>query len=677
MYLNIILLPLYSFLTVSLFGSKLGNKGSIFLTTFFMFFSMVFSFFMFYEIALHQSVCYVSMFDWVISDLFELTWGLQFDTLTVSMLVLVNTVSFLVHLYSADYMNGDPHHARFMSYLSLFYFFMIVLVSGDNLIQLFVGWEGVGLCSYLLINFWNSRMQANKAAIKAMIMNRIGDLGLCIGLFLLFLITGSLDFASIFPVAYYWSDLTVNFLGIDANVYSAICLFFCLGVMGKSAQLGLHTWLPDAMEGPTPVSALIHAATMVTAGVFLVLRCSYLFELTSTGLLFLTFLGGFTAFFAATIGVFQNDLKKVIAYSTCSQLGYMVFASGLSMYQVSFFHLFNHGFFKALLFLSAGAIIHAVQDEQDMRKMGGLLQLLPFSYSMIMIGSLSLMGVPFLTGFYSKDLVLEVAYSSYVVSGHFVFWLGAISACLTSFYSIRLVFLTFYTKPNGFKVYYEHTHESPIYMAIPLMTLAIASIYLGYLGKDLFVGPGVQSWGASIFRAPYSADLMDAEFIPTGIKLLPVVFSLCGGFISFLLYKFFMQVAMSLFIGDSTISVIAQRVYRFFNQKWLFDVFYNQAGAIPLLLFGGRTSFVLLDKGYIEFFGPYGLIKLVSSLSKTMSRLQTGWIHHSLFILLGGVLLLLLCSFLPLVESHSILNIIDFIQYVVIIFITFVFVSFF
>lgn len=672
MYFNILLFPLYSFLTVSLFGYKLGNKGSIFLTTSFMFFSMVFSYYMFYTVALHQSVYYVSMFDWVFSDLFELSWGLQFDTLTVSMLVLVNTVSFLVHLYSTDYMSGDPHHARFMSYLSLFTFFMIVLVSGDNLIQLFVGWEGVGLCSYLLINFWNSRMQANKSAIKAMIMNRIGDLGLCIGLFLLFLVTGSLDFSSVFPVSYYWSDLTLYFFGLECNVFSAICLFFCLGVMGKSAQLGLHTWLPDAMEGPTPVSALIHAATMVTAGVFLVLRCSYLFELTSTGLLVLTFLGGITAFFAATVGVFQNDLKKVIAYSTCSQLGYMVFASGLSMYQVSFFHLFNHGFFKALLFLSAGSIIHAVQDEQDMRKMGGLLKLLPFSYSMIMIGSLSLMGVPFLTGFYSKDLVLEVAYSSFILSGHFVFWLGALSACLTSFYSIRLVYLTFYTKPNGYRSYYANVHESPLFMAVPLIVLAIASIYLGYIGKDVFVGPGVQSWGASLFRAPYSSDLMDAEYIPSFLKLLPVIFSLSGGTFSFFLYHFFMRSTMCLFISNT----VMQTVYRFFNQKWLFDVLYNQIGALPLLQFGGHTTFVLLDKGFIEFFGPFGLIKLVGTVSKVMSRLQTGWIHHSLFILLGGVLLLLLCSFVPVVHLYSSLFI-DYLQYFLIVFISFIFVSIF
>jgi NADH-ubiquinone oxidoreductase chain 5 len=636
MYLTIVLLPFLSFLAVSFFGSSLGKKGSVLITTSSMLFCVLFAYNAFYEVALSQSVCYVPTFYWVISDLFELQWGFLFDSLTVSMLVLVTTVSFLVHVFSSEYMSGDPHISRFMSYLSLFTFFMILLVSGDNFIQLFVGWEGVGLCSFLLINFWSTRLQANKSAIKAMVVNRIGDYGLCLGLFLIYLLTGTLEFTSLFASSLYWISDSFSVLSFSSNIYTAICFFLCLGVIGKSAQIGLHTWLPDAMEGPTPVSALIHAATMVTAGVFLVLRCSMLFELTSTGLLLLTFLGAMTAFFAATIGVFQNDLKKVIAYSTCSQLGYMVFACGVSMYSVSFFHLFNHGFFKALLFLSAGSIIHAVQDEQDMRKMGGLLQLLPFSYSMILIGSLSLMGVPFLTGFYSKDLILESAFSTYFISGHFAFWLGSLSAFLTAFYSLRLVYLTFYAKPTGYKSYFIHAHDAPFAMAFPLMFLAVASIFLGFLGKDLFVGPGSTFWGNAFFFMPNSLDTMDVEFLPSFIKLLPVILSLSGGVISFIVNRYFLEL-----IWSFTSFMVGKKIYTFFNQKWLFDVVYHHVVALPILRFGGTTTFQLLDKGFVELYGPYGIIKLIRSLSKHTSALQTGWIHHSIFIMLAGIVLVI------------------------------------
>lgn len=634
MYLNIVFLPFLAFLAVIFFGALIGKRGAVLITATSMVLCVLLSFYGFYEVALSRSTCYVPVFNWINSDLFELRWGFLFDTLTMSMLLLVTVVSFLVHLFSSVYMGGDPHLARFMSYLSLFTFFMIILVSGDNLVQVFVGWEGVGLCSFLLINFWSSRLQANKSAIKAMVVNRIGDYGLCLGLFLIYLLTGTLEFSSLFASSIYWVSDTFSLLGCETDVYTAVCFLLCLGVIGKSAQLGLHTWLPDAMEGPTPVSALIHAATMVTAGIFLVLRCSMLFEMTTTALLLLTFVGSMTAFFAATTGVFQNDLKKVIAYSTCSQLGYMAFACGISMYSVSFFHLFNHGFFKALLFLSAGSIIHAVQDEQDMRKMGGLLQLLPFSYSMILIGSFSLMGVPFLTGFYSKDLVLECAYSSYFISSHFAFWLGSVSAFLTAFYSIRLVYLTFYTRPNGFKASFLEVHEAPSAMAIPLMVLATASIFLGYLGKDLFVGPGSTFWGNSFFLMPQSLDSMDAEFIPHYIKLLPVVLSLTGGSMSFIVNSFLQEVLWRL-----TSSTIGKSTYSFFNQKWLFDVVYHHTLAFPVLKFGGNTTFQLIDKGFVELFGPYGLIRLVRILSKSASHLQTGWIHHSVFIMLAGIVL--------------------------------------
>lgn len=380
----------------------------------------------------------------------------MFDSLTVSMFVVVNTVSALVHTYSVFYMEKDAHLTRFMSYLSLFTFFMLILVSADNFIQLFLGWEGVGLCSYLLINFWFSRVQANKAALKAIIMNRVGDFGLTFAILLIFFYFKSVDFGVVFLLAPILSDFffTINFnlffltLNCNIHVMSFICFFLFVGAVGKSAQVGLHTWLPDAMEGPTPVSALIHAATMVTAGVFLIIRCSPLFEYAPGILTIMVFIGAITSFFAATVGVVQNDIKKIIAYSTCSQLGYMVFVCGFSGYSVSFFHLVNHAFFKALLFLSAGAVIHSLSNEQDIRRMGGLAKILPLTYSLFLVGSLALVGFPFLSGFYSKDFILEVAYSQYTLSGHFVFWLGTITASLTSFYSFRLIYFVFFNNTN-------------------------------------------------------------------------------------------------------------------------------------------------------------------------------------------------------------------------------------
>lgn len=636
MYLNIVFLPFIGFLLVAFFGSYFGKKGSVIITCTAMLFTLLFSCISFYEVNICNSVTLVPFFYWVDSSMFTIHWGFLFDSLTTTMLIVVTSVSFLVHMYSSEYMGQDPHLSRFMSYLSLFTFFMIILVTSDNFIQLFVGWEGVGLCSYLLISFWSSRIQANKSAMKAMIVNRIGDLGLCVGLFYIFSYTGTLEFGSLFNSALYWIEDTVSIFSIESNLYTVACLALFIGSVGKSAQIGLHTWLPDAMEGPTPVSALIHAATMVTAGVVLILRCSILFEMSSTALLVLTFIGASTAFFAATVGTFQNDLKKVIAYSTCSQLGYMVFACGLSNYTISLYHLANHAFFKALLFLSAGAVIHAVNDEQDMRKMGGLLQLLPFSYTMIVIGSFSLMGLPFLTGFYSKDMVLEASYATYFIHGHFSFWLGSISAALTSFYSIRLVYLTFITRTNSYRQIINNVHEAPFRMAFPLFVLSIASIFIGYLTRDMFLGGGTYFWGNTFFTLPQSFDLLDSEFIPTFYKLIPVIFSISGGLFSFVLYTFFMD---NIFQFTST--KIGRRIYSFFNQKWYFDVVYQHLVALKLINFGGNTTFQLLDKGFIELFGPYGISKSVKNISKNMSNLQTGWIHHSVFILLLGIVVLI------------------------------------
>jgi NADH-ubiquinone oxidoreductase chain 5 len=410
------------------------------------------------------------------------TFDSVFDSLTVVMLIVVTFISSLVHLYSISYMSEDPHSPRFMSYLSIFTFFMLMLVTGDNFLQLFLGWEGVGLASYLLIHFWFTRLQADKAAIKAMLVNRVGDFGLALGIFACFTLFQTVDFSTIFACA----SVPINswiFCNMRFNAITLICILLFIGAVGKSAQIGLHTWLPDAMEGPTPVSALIHAATMVTAGVFMIARCSPLFEYSPTALIVITFAGAMTSFLAATTGILQNDLKRVIAYSTCSQLGYMIFACGISNYSVSVFHLMNHAFFKALLFLSAGSVIHAMSDEQDMRKMGGLASSFPFTYAMMLMGSLSLIGFPFLTGFYSKDVILELAYTKYTISGNFAFWLGSISVLFTSYYSFRLLFLTFLVPTNSFGRDIVRSHDAPIPMAIPLILLAIGSLFVGYLAK--------------------------------------------------------------------------------------------------------------------------------------------------------------------------------------------------
>ena len=514
MYLSIIFLPLMGSIP----------KGAAFVTILGMSLACLISVALFFEVGLSGSPCYIKLSPWLDCEMFDACWGFYFDSLTVSMCFTVTLISTLVHLYSTSYMSHDPHQPRFMAYLSLFTFFMLMLITADNFIQLFLGWEGVGLCSYLLINFWFTRLQANKAAIKAMVINRVGDVGLALGVFSVFVVFKTCDYSVVFSLVPHVAGVTYNFLGFEVDALSSIGLLLFIGAVGKSAQIGLHTWLPDAMEGPTPVSALIHAATMVTAGVYLIIRCSPLYEYSGVALTVITIFGALTAFIAGTIGLVQNDLKKVIAYSTCSQLGYMVFACGLSNYSVSMFHLINHAYFKALLFLSAGSVIHALNDEQDMRRMGGLLQVLPYTYVMILIGSLALMGFPFLTGFYSKDVILEIAYAKYSLHGTFAHWLGVLSAGITAFYSFRLIYLTFISNPNGFKNAMQKAHDAPLPMAIPLFILCIGSVFVGYLTKDLFIGLGTPFWNNAIYIAPENLVMIDAEFIPTYIKWLPVVY---------------------------------------------------------------------------------------------------------------------------------------------------------
>ena len=636
MYLLIIALPLIGTIISGLFGKQIGAKGAMFITVSGMTMTFLLSCFAFYEVALSGSPCYIELSPWIESEMFTLSWGFMFDTLTCVMLVVVTSISMLVHLYSTEYMSADPHIQRFMAYLSFFTFFMIMLVTADNFLQMFLGWEGVGLCSYLLINFWYGRLQANKAAIKAMIVNRVGDFGLALGIFTIFFVFQSLEYTTVFALAPKFYNSKIIFFGYEVDALTTICIFLFVGAVGKSAQIGLHTWLPDAMEGPTPVSALIHAATMVTAGVFLVARCSPLFQYAPDASVIVTVMGAMTAFFAATTGLLQNDLKRVIAYSTCSQLGYMMFACGISGYSVGVFHLANHAFFKALLFLSAGSVIHAMADEQDMRRMGGLLNLLPFTYGMMMIGSLALMGFPFLTGFYSKDVILELAYGSYVIEGHFAHWLGSLSAFFTAFYSIRLISLTFLRDTNAPRAIISHVHEAPLPMALPLFILAIGSIFIGYISRDMMIGVGTDFWGNALFTHPQNLYMLEAEWLDTSIKLIPLILSLSGAGSAFILYNFGFN-----YLYQLKTSTVGIKLYTFLNRKWFFDKVYNEFMNQNLLSFAYKHAYQNLDRGIIELLGPNGISTALYMKSLRITQIKMGYLFHYLFSVLFGVFIIL------------------------------------
>ena len=635
MLVLIVLLPLFGFISGILFGKYVN--APVFTTTM-VFLSFIISLFFFFDI-LTTGVNYkIVLGSWINIGYLNVNWSFLFDSLTAIMLIVVTFISSLVHLYSTEYMEYDPHLSRFMSYLSLFTFFMLILVTADNFLQMFVGWEGVGLSSYLLINFWYTRIQANKAAIKAMLINRVGDFALLIAIFIIFYTFRSLNydtiFGSVFEVTYY----VVNFKNFSFSNLDFICLLLFIGAMGKSAQLGLHIWLPDAMEGPTPVSALIHAATMVTAGIFLVSRCSYLFELSPLVLNIIVIVGSSTAFAAATIGLFQNDIKKVIAYSTCSQLGYMVFACGLSTYEVGLFHLSNHAFFKALLFLSAGSVIHAVNDEQDMRKMGGLQKILPLSYAMILIGSLALMGFPFLTGFYSKDVILEVAYAKYNSFGHYAYFLGTMAAFCTAFYSIRLLYLVFLSQPNGNRVIIKNAHEPSWKMALPLCLLCIFSINIGYLTKEIFIGFGTDFWGSALFILPSNYILIDSEFIPVTFKIAPLIVTILGSGLSYFLYAYGLNAFFDLKLNNNIVYTFITNL----NRKWFFDRIYTEFITQNFLKSAYFFSYQIIDRGYIEQFGPYGVVQNIKSLTNKFIFFQNGIITHYVFIFLFCIYLLFL-----------------------------------
>jgi NADH-ubiquinone oxidoreductase chain 5 len=647
MYLSIITLPLIGCIFSGLLGRVLSPKGSSFISIVCVFFSLLLSFLSIFEVGFSHCPTFIKFQSWFDSELFDPSWGFCFDSLTVSMCVTVTFISILVHIYSTSYMSHDPHQSRFMCYLSLFTFSMLMLITADNFLQLFFGWESVGLCSYLLINFWFTRLSANKAAIKAMIINRIGDFGLALGIFFIFATFKSVDYAILFSLVPYYTTKTIYFLQFELDLITIICILLFIGSMGKSAQLGLHTWLPDAMEGPTPVSALIHAATMVTAGVFLIIRCSFLYEHSYLALLILTLVGSMTAFFSGIIGILQNDLKKVIAYSTCSQLGYMIFACGLSNYSVSMFHLINHAYFKALLFLSAGSIIHALSDEQDIRKMGGLAQILPFSYTMILVGSLALMGFPFLTGFYSKDVILEVAYANYSFSGIISFFLGLISASFTSFYSFRLVYLTFLGNPNGFKQSMQNANDAPFALGFTILILGFLSVISGFLSKDLFIGLGTPYWNNSIYILPEHIVMVDTEFLLFKIKWLPFFITFFFATFSFLIYSY----GLFLFIKIYKTS-FGHKFFIFINRKWLFDKLQNEIISIRFLYLGYTITYKTIDKGLIELFGPTGFSKLILHTSKITMGIQSGLLNHYTFVMFLGLIIFI--SFLIFFSIYSI-----------------------
>ena len=638
MYLLLVFLPLLGSCVAGLFGFLIGSRGAVLVTTGSVFISAFLSGIVFYEVALCGSSCTVSLSPWFISEFFDAGWGFYFDTLTSVMLVVITWVSTLVHLYSVSYMEHDPHLPRFMSYLSLFTFCMLMLVTSDNFLQLFFGWEGVGLASYLLINFWFTRLQASKASIKAMLMNRVGDIGLALGIMALYTQCQTVNFACAFACAPRLAETTFTFCTMEVDVLTTICILLFIGSIGKSAQLGLHTWLPDAMEGPTPVSALIHAATMVTAGVFLVARCSPLFEYAPVALVVVTVIGAMTCFFAATTGLVQNDLKRVIAYSTCSQRGYMVFACGLSQYSVGVFHLMNHAFFKALLFLSAGSVIHGLSDEQDMRRMGGIVRLFPFTYSMMLIGSLALVGFPYLTGFYSKDRILELAYATYTISGNFAYWFGTICVFLTSLYSFRLLFMTFLAPTTSTPRTLEHAHDAPPIMAIPLVLLAFGSIFVGYLFHDMFIGLGTNFWGNAVFILPKNTLLLESEYIPQAQKMVPLLFTLAGALVAYAA-TFYWSRAIYAF----KTSPFGRSLYTMASRRWFFDQVYNQFFAQKALDFGYHISWKTLDKGWFEVLGPYGIIHTFPKWSRRLGTLQSGLIPHYAVLMVLGLTLAITC----------------------------------
>lgn len=627
-----VFLPLVGFLVTGLGLRYIGDRGAQGITCLLMLGSVVAGCLLFQEVVFRHQTGVFDLLSWIHVGNFKVNWGLKIDTLSATMIVVVTSVSFLVHLYSVGYMSHDKSIPRFMAYLSLFTFAMLMLVTAPNFVQLFFGWEGVGLASYLLIGFWYKRSSAGSAAMKAFIVNRVGDVGLALGIATIFAVFNTVDIdqflAAIKSIDQVNGRPLFNFWGYELDLLTLIGIFLFIGAMGKSAQLGLHTWLPDAMEGPTPVSALIHAATMVTAGVFLVARLSFLYEMAPLARDLIIIVGAVTAFFAATVALTQTDIKRVIAYSTCSQLGYMFFAAGCSGYGAAMFHLVTHAFFKALLFLGAGSVIHAMSDEQDMTHMGGIYKLIPKTYAFMWIGSLALAGMPYFAGYYSKDAVLETAFLSGTSLSHFAFVLGLFVAFLTAFYSWRLLLLTFHGKPQANDKVMAHVHESPLTMLLPLAVLSLGAIFSGYFLNDYFIGHLAHAfWGDSI------AIVEQHHNIPFIIMIAPLICAVSGIILAYLIYGNKRGIA-------DAISSLFKPLYAFLKNKWYFDELYNFLFVSSALSFGG-IFWRIGDKSIIDRFGPDGVSSLSLALARMTSRLQTGYVYHYAFAMIVGLLLLM------------------------------------
>ena len=626
MEISIIALPLIASIISGFFGKLIGDRSSEIITSLLVSISAIFSVLVLYEVVVNQYQENIIIATWISSGSLEVNWSMKIDSLSAVMLVVVTSVSALVHIYSIGYMSHDPHKPRFMAYLSLFTFAMLMLVTADNFIQLFFGWEGVGLCSYFLIGFWFKKESANKAANKAFVVNRVGDFGFALGIFLIFYLFGTVNYTEVFAEIPNITDKNLVFLGITFNAVDLICLLLFIGAMGKSAQILLHTWLPDAMEGPTPVSALIHAATMVTAGVFLVVRCSPIYEYSDLALNIITIVGMSTAFFAATVALVQNDIKKIIAYSTCSQLGYMFFATGVGAYNVAMFHLFTHAFFKALLFLGSGSVIHAFKDEQNINNMGGVWKKLPYTYSLMIIGTLALTGFPFLSGFYSKDAIIEFAYLRGNTTGYYAAGIGIFTAFLTSIYSWRLIFKTFHGEYNNKEIKIDETHESPIVMLIPLVLLSIGAIFAGFLFKELFIGyEGLNNfWRDSIFfLKPLSTDHPPLWFL----LLTPTLVILS------------IPLAYYLFLKNRNLperlASINKPLYQFLLNKWYFDELYDVLFVKPSKKLG-LFLWKFFDLKIIDGFGPDGISSMIKKFSVKANKFQSGYIYQYAFVMLLG-----------------------------------------
>ena len=648
-YKLIVFLPLLGALIVGLGGNQIGAKASEYITTGLMLIVAVLSWIVFFDVALgDQQTITVPVLRWIQSGGVDVEWGFRIDTLTAVMFVVVNTVSSLVHVYSIGYMHHDPHRPRFFAYLSLFTFAMLMLVTSNNLLQMFFGWEGVGLASYLLIGFWYKRPSASAAAMKAFIVNRVGDFGFLLGMFGTFVLFGSINMDSIFAAAATYlpngaegaaGETVLNFLGYQLDkehALTVVCLLLFMGAMGKSAQFLLHTWLPDAMEGPTPVSALIHAATMVTAGVFLVARMSPLFELSHTALVVVTVVGAVTAFFAASVGLVQNDIKRVIAYSTCSQLGYMFVALGVGAYGAAVFHLFTHAFFKALLFLCAGSVIHAVSDEQDMRKMGGLRTHIPKTFWMMMIGTLAITGVGIpgtligFAGFFSKDAIIEASWAAHSPVAGFAFTLLVVAAVFTSFYSWRLIFMAFFGEPRASHEVMHHVHESPNVMLIPLYLLAIGAVFAGVVFHDYFFGHDyAEFWKGALFTLPTNEILEHYHHVPLLVKWSSFIAMVAGLFVAWVFY-----------IRSPWMPGYFARqqsgLYQFLLNKWYFDELYDFV-FVRSAKWLGRFLWKRGDGAVIDGLGPNGVAARVIDVTGRVVRLQTGYVYHYAFAMLIGI----------------------------------------